>query len=143
MQIGEFFTLDEMTATSMPFPNKPELFHIVNSVRLCALVLDPLRRIAGPLTPTSWFRSSAVNEAVGGHPGSFHTLGLAADIWSGRHSPKALLEMLGALEFDRACYYPNKEFMHVQIAAIGSLPRGELFVDRGQGWKPINADTRR
>ena len=136
MQVGEFFTLDELTTTSKPFLNQPQEYQLVNLVRLAALVLDPLRRLAGPLHVNSAFRNEKVNSAVGGVHNSFHTQGLAADIRSDTHSPKALAHMLGGLEFDKAIDEYDR-WLHVQIAPLGSLPRGELLKKRDKGYSPL------
>lgn len=81
MQIGQHFTLDELTVTSQPWPNRPNTLEIVNLTRLVALVLDPLRvRLGKPIKVTSGYRSPVVNEAVGGAASSQHVRGEAADI---------------------------------------------------------------
>ena len=136
MQLGEFFTLDELTKTNQPFLNQPQEFQLVNLVRLVTLVLDPLRRLAGPLHVNSGFRNEKVNSAVGGVSNSFHTKGLAADIRSDTLSPSDLARLLGGLEFDKAIDEYDR-WLHVQIAPIGALPRGELLKKRDKGYSPL------
>ena len=136
MQLGEFFTLDELTTTSQPFLNQPQEFHLVNLVRLVTLVLDPLRRLSGPLHVNSGFRNEKVNAAVGGVHNSFHTKGLAADIRSDTLSPADLARLLGGLEFDKAIDEYGR-WLHVQIAPIGSPPRGELLRKTDKGYSPL------
>ena len=136
MQLGEFFTLDELTKTNQPFLNQPQEFQLVNLVRLVTLVLDPLRRLAGPLHVNSGFRNEKVNSAVGGVSNSFHTKGLAADIRSDTLSPSDLARLLGGLEFDKAIDEYDR-WLHVQIAPIGALPRGELLKKRDNGYAPL------
>lgn len=140
MKVGEFFSLDELSRTDAPFNNEPGTLEVINLARLCCMVLDPLRRMAGPLIVTSGYRSQKVNEAVGGVQSSFHLKGLAADIRSEKHSPGDLARMLGGLEFDKAI----DEFdlwLHVQIHELGALPRGELLKARrgakGTEYKPL------
>jgi len=125
MNVGEFFTLKELTRTDQPFPNEPELFHVINLTRLICKVGDPLRMLAGKLNTLSCFRSHKVNTAVGGAENSYHMQGLAMDIYSDEHSPMDLAKMLGGLEFDLAIVYET--FMHIQIAAIGEPPRGKIL----------------
>jgi hypothetical protein len=129
MKLGEFFTYEELTRTDQPFSNEPELFQVVNLARLCCMALDPLRRLSGEIKVNSGFRSQKVNDAVGGSPASYHMQGLAADIRSDTHSPGDLLKMLGGLEYDKAIDEFD-QWLHIQIAPIGTPPRGELLKAR-------------
>jgi len=137
MQVGEFFTLAELTKTDQAALNQPGEVELVNLARLCALVLDPLRLLMGPLNVNSGFRNAKVNAAVGGVPTSYHMRGLAADIWSPKHSPKALCDALGGLAFDQAIVYPDREFMHVQVAPIGGTARGERLEYRNGSYRAL------
>lgn len=77
--LTEHFSLEELSRTSQKFPNVPPA-ECINRLRtLCVEVLEPVRRLYGPLIITSGFRSEAVNKAVGGAKGSQHTKGMAAD----------------------------------------------------------------
>lgn len=61
-----------------PVPN----VYMPNVRCLAALVLEPIRKEAGDsrMDILSWFRTDKHNRAVGGEPGSFHLVALAADI---------------------------------------------------------------
>ncbi len=90
MRLSPHFRLSEFTnssvATTFGLSNKPDLEHVVNMVRLCSLILEPLRRGLKELHKipfvgiSSGFRSREVNEKVCGVKNSQHTQGLAVDI---------------------------------------------------------------
>jgi uncharacterized protein YcbK (DUF882 family) len=55
-------------------------------------VMDALRKIVGPLNVNSGFRCYTHNnsKAVGGSSQSYHTKGLALDVWSTTMTPKEI-----------------------------------------------------
>lgn len=81
----KYFTLPELTfsreAQRLGLDNAPTPAQLRNLVLLTDKVLDPARELWGqPIVVTSGFRSSHLNELVGGVPNSQHLAGLAADI---------------------------------------------------------------
>jgi zinc D-Ala-D-Ala carboxypeptidase len=77
----KFFTINELTKTSKPYPNVPNEEQIKNLTNLIEKILDPIREELGsPITVSSGFRSWKVNKAVGGVDSSQHTKGEAADL---------------------------------------------------------------
>ena len=85
IQLTSHFRLSEFTrsttATTRGIPNIPTIEAISNLQQLCLHVLEPLRAFAGcPIAITSGYRSSALNQAVGGSKTSQHMTGEAADI---------------------------------------------------------------
>lgn len=74
------FTLQELTRTSTGLPNKPSTSAERALYALATNILEPIRAKFGAFTPTSAFRSTAVNKAVGGASTSSHLRGEAADI---------------------------------------------------------------
>jgi zinc D-Ala-D-Ala carboxypeptidase len=69
------------TAARLWIVNKPSAEEIGNLELLCEKVLDPVRENFGiPFSPSSAFRNSKLNEAVGGSEYSQHLEGKAADI---------------------------------------------------------------
>jgi hypothetical protein len=84
MKIGKYFTLHEMersdTAKRLGISNKADEASINNAKELCRNLLDPLREFWGPIYISSWYRSEALNQAIGGATGSHHMTGNAVDI---------------------------------------------------------------
>ena len=83
MKLSPHFTLAEMTTTSHPdLQDRPSVEVIINLVYLCAVVLEPLRKMLGhPVRINSGYRSARLNKEVGGVPNSYHLTGRAADIF--------------------------------------------------------------
>lgn len=83
MKLSPHFTLAEMTATNHPnLQDEPSVQVIINLVYLCAVVLEPLRKMLGhPVRINSGYRSARLNKEVGGVPNSYHLTGRAADIF--------------------------------------------------------------
>ena len=76
-----YFTLKEMTHTDTGIPNAPQTWGQYSNLLRVANFLDGLRKwFGGPIVVTSGFRSTAVNERVGGSKTSAHLDGLAVDI---------------------------------------------------------------
>lgn len=88
-------------------------------------VLEVFRPVhALPIIVTSGYRCDAYNEAVGGHPASYHRVGMAADITNSRI--RANLEdaamKLGEVVEDvigkgngNVIYYPKDGHLHVDV----------------------------
>lgn len=75
-----YFTLAELTRTTVTALNIPEWAEVSNLQRL-AYFLDTVRaKFAKPIKVNSGFRSRDVNARVGGSATSAHLRGLAADI---------------------------------------------------------------
>lgn len=79
-RVSEFFTVGEVTRWDRRrIPKDPD---IQNNILTLAKHLDNLRRAwGGPIGVTSWYRPPDINRQVGGVPNSYHTKGLAADIY--------------------------------------------------------------
>ena len=82
--LSEHFSLEEMVrsgeALRRNIDNSPTPEAVESLRRLCANVLEPLRRRFGATRITSGYRCPALNEAVGGATSSQHLRGEAADI---------------------------------------------------------------
>lgn len=72
--------LDSVTARRDCIQNNPPPEVVDNLRRLCVEGLEPVRALAGPLRINSGYRSSKLNDVVGGSDTSAHSFGLAADI---------------------------------------------------------------
>lgn len=76
-----YFTFEELTKTDTGLVNDPITMEQIRNLDKLRFVLNILRHLLGcPIIVNSAFRTSEVNEAVGGVPGSYHLEGLAADI---------------------------------------------------------------
>ena len=82
--LSEHFSLEEMVrsgeALRRNIDNSPTPEAVESLRRLCANVLEPVRRRFGATRITSGYRCPALNEAVGGATSSQHLRGEAADI---------------------------------------------------------------
>ena len=73
-KLGEFINLSK-------YPdNKPTMQDVANMTYGCLMLLEPARRVVGPILINSGFRNARVNALVGGVKNSQHLLGQAADI---------------------------------------------------------------
>jgi len=78
---------------------------------------EAVRSILGhkPIQITSWYRSSKVNEAVGGSATSDHVTGSAVDFRAPHvHSRTAALAIDSSpLMFDQLIWYPEQDRLHI------------------------------
>lgn len=115
----KYFSLLELinTSTTTLANNIPSWDSLSNLIYLCKYILDPLRDAYGkPIHVNSGYRSSFVNEAVGGVSNSQHKFGCAADISVGsRGSISELFALIQEvkLPFDQVIYYRKAGFIHV------------------------------
>ncbi len=113
--------------------------HQAAIVALCAAVLDPLRDQLGPIRITSGYRTSALNEAIGGADKSEHLTGRAADIvLTSGHDVDRISDVARRLRLPvRQCIgYAPERGGHVHISysgARGPAKRQYLFagIDNG------------
>jgi hypothetical protein len=138
-QLTEHFSLEEMvsspTAAKRGIANIPEDADALNLVRLCTLLLEPIRALLdAPVQINSCYRCPALNAAVGGVSNSAHMTGRAADfIVPGQDLNLAWDQILAAsssLPFDQLIWERNglgSQWIHVAIAKYGEDPRGEVL----------------
>ncbi len=126
-QISPHFAYDEMTRTNTGLANVPSIAQEADLVRLCELILEPLRALVGPLYVNSGFRSPEVNHAIGGALNSQHMRGQAADLKpvnltldDAFHGARA-----SSIPFDQLILEPT--WLHVSVAPLGSLPRRQCL----------------
>jgi zinc D-Ala-D-Ala carboxypeptidase len=84
MNLSPHFTLKELcksqTALRLNLDNSPTPEHIDNLKYLALNILEPIRDKFGAFTPTSGYRSKALNEAINGSAKSQHSKGEAVDL---------------------------------------------------------------
>ena len=127
----EYFTLEEMLATSTGLPNDPPaalLPKIEDTMRR----MDEVREALGkPVRITSGFRSPAVNLRIGGSRTSDHMLGCAVDFVCANMDPKDICNVLldAYIEFDQliAEYRNGKRWVHI---GFGTKMRRQVLTYR-------------
>lgn len=115
--IPKYFSLRELTVTSVDVPNIPNFEQVWNLSLLCEKVLDPMRVMwKKPIHVNSGYRSPEVNKAIGGVQTSQHLSGMAADITAGdKESNRALFEMIikSGLTFDQLIDEKGYAWLHI------------------------------
>ena len=79
-RLSPHFSLSEFLNVSKYADNKPTMQDVANMTYGCLILLEPARRVVGPILINSGFRNARVNAVVGGVKNSQHLLGQAADI---------------------------------------------------------------
>ena len=79
-KLSNHFTLEEFINVGKYPENKPTMQDVANMTYGCLMLLEPARRVVGPILINSGFRNARVNAVVGGVKNSQHLTGQAADI---------------------------------------------------------------
>jgi zinc D-Ala-D-Ala carboxypeptidase len=128
-QLSKHFTLNEFTKSStairLGIDNTPYPTAMLNLKALAEKVLEPVRKHYGiPFSPTSGFRSSSLNKAIGGSTSSQHRLGQAVDFEvPGISNYELALWIQNNLDFDQLIleFYtpgvPNSGWVHVSYTS--------------------------
>lgn len=145
MKLSENFSLTEATksqvALRLGIENTLPPPEVIENMRVLAKkVLEPVRAHFGkPFTPSSWYRSKVLNDAVNGHPSSQHMTGAAADI-EVPGVPNAVLAawIRDNCDFDQVIleHYdptePSSGWVHVSVAC-GHIPRQQVLTINRHG----------
>lgn len=136
MEIGKYFTLEEMTKTSSNLDNTPNEIQLDNLKALVEFILDPIREIYGkPITVNSGYRSMLVNRRAGGTYSSQHKLGQAADITCDDN--KKLFEIIKEYcKFDQLINERNYRWIHVSYNK--NKNRNEILKFTGKKYIKLN-----
>lgn len=132
--LSEHFSKEESVVTDTGLVNEMPESMEADAVRLAETILEPLRVMLGPLHINSWYRSQAVNKAVGGVDNSYHRLGLAADVVPTGDvfaKFKMAVVMLQELPIDLIIWeHHNSDWIHVQAAKSGVEPRHLAMISK-------------
>lgn len=128
----KYFTIKELCdsdkAKEHKINNTPNSIIIRHLNLLVYFILDPLREKYGkPITVSSGYRCSELNELIGGAKNSQHKKGLAADITAGSISEnKKLFDLIIKLNlpFDQLINENNYKWVHVSYSA---KPRKQIL----------------
>ena len=132
-RITDHFSLEEVNHTNTGLDNECPEIYAANVIRLAEEVLEPARVIVGPLRVNSWYRSPAVNKAVGGEAKSAHLEGRAADVVPNGDVFSAFKKIVasGMVPYDRIIHEKrNSQWLHVQVAKDGEKPLGMALLGR-------------
>jgi zinc D-Ala-D-Ala carboxypeptidase len=136
MKISEHFTLEELTfsdvAARLGLDNAATAIVITN-LGLVATVMERIRTLLGgkPIVVHSGYRSTRVNQAVGGVATSAHCSGLACDFVChefGTPYDVAVTIANSDIEYDQLIL--EYGWIHVGIAQEGLLSRREALTKR-------------
>lgn len=122
MQLSKHFTLEDLTVTNTGLDNTPTS-DARNNLQKLALLLDIIYDQIGPFSVTSAYRSDAVNNSIGGATGSYHTLGIAADLSPFNDTPyDFFVKILNSSIFDKVGELINeadeKGVVHVSLPSF-------------------------
>ena len=127
------FTLAEFvksgTADRLGISNRLPRELLPNVQRLVGQVLDPLREWYGhPIRINSGYRCPALNKAVGGVEGSYHTTGCAADIDTGSYeeNKKLFARIKDNLPYTELGWEGGGRWIHVALVP-GREQEKEVF----------------
>ena len=108
--------------------------------------MDEIRERHGkPIIVNSWYRSLALNKALGSEPSSQHTKGQAVDFRSsaGREGTLDLFkQIMKKHTFDQMIYYPDSDgypkFIHVSLIPNEEASRGEILTFKNGSYFPFD-----
>jgi hypothetical protein len=103
IRLSQHFQLTEFLNLRKYPDNLPTVQVVFNLKYGCQYLLEPARRVVGPIIVNSGFRNPRVNALVGGVKNSQHILGQAADI-----RPKDPAQFQRLVNFLRACPYTDQ-----------------------------------
>ena len=103
IQLSQNFKLTEFLNLGKHPDNLPTVQVVFNLKYGSQYLLEPARRVVGPIIVNSGFRNPRVNALVGGVKNSQHILGQAADI-----RPKDPAQFQRLVDILRACPYTDQ-----------------------------------
>ena len=130
--LTQHFTLKEATVTTTGIANDPESDEVVERLVNTATNMEVVRAILGrnPININSWYRSPAVNKAVGGVPRSEHANGAAVDFTCSRYGTpfevaQSLLANAHILNYNQLIY--EQSWVHISFPPDGVRGKREVL----------------
>lgn len=132
MKITQHFTFKEAEITTTGIPNGIQDIETRDRIINTATNMEVVRAILGrnPININSWYRSPAVNKAVGGVPGSEHANGAAVDFTCPRHGTpfevaQSLLANAHILNYNQLIY--EQSWVHISFPPDGVRGKREVL----------------
>jgi len=120
MKLTDHISIEEATHTGTGLQNIPSEQQLAAMRLVAEKVFEPLRQHFGqPIRINSFFRSPAVNKAVGGVPSSQHVLGEAIDLHCDTVGDRVIFDYVRLyLHYDQVILEPT--WVHVSYKATGN-----------------------
>jgi hypothetical protein len=123
--ISEKEAVKSITALRLGIDNTPDADSLNNMKIIAEKIFEPLRKwVGGPIKINSFFRSSALNQAIGGSSRSQHCQGRALDVDDvyGHKTNKEMFDWIKEnLDFDQLIYEfgssDNPDWVHVSYVS--------------------------
>lgn len=143
-QISKYVSLQEATHTGTKLSNTPSQEHLLNMKYVATNIFDRVRDyFKKPIGINSFYRSQAVNKAVGGAPTSQHTYGEAIDIdgkkYGGVSNSEIFHFIKDNLDFDQLIWEfgTASEPAWVHVSLKSGLNRRQILRAVKQGGKTV------
>lgn len=128
IKLSPHFTVEEFCNLDRYPGNVPGMQAVVNMAYGCIMILEPARKLFGPIIINSGYRNKIVNLRVGGVKNSQHMLGQAADIKPASSLTfSALVDHLAANQFVDQLL-TGKGWLHVSWNPFAK-PRRQVIID--------------
>lgn len=131
-KLSHHFTWKEATKTSTGLPNTPVNQEHIDRISYTALQMEIVRAVLGrrPITVNSWYRSPAVNKAVGGVPTSEHAAGAAVDFTCSSYGTpyqicQSLIHNSHILNYNQLIY--EGAWVHISFPPDGIAGKNEVL----------------
>lgn len=131
-QLTPHFTLSEATTTNTGIANIPTSQEHKDRILNTAYNMEIVRAVLGrnPIKINSWYRSPAVNKAVGGVPNSEHALGAAVDFTCASFGDpyeicRTLIQYAHVLNYNQLIY--EGTWVHISFPPDGTKGKNQVL----------------